>query len=108
MSLKPHQTYTKEQLKLRCSNCFASHRDDIQQAAAPNTSLAARVTRQTVEEKSKKQKENMQQMKTLFTQFKATVNMDEKDALKVFLKLMEGGPEVVPPEFRGSAGGPAK
>lgn len=46
-----------------------------------------------------KELDRIKQMDTLFAQFRASVDVDEKEALEAFLKLMEGPPDVEPTEF---------
>ncbi|KAE9984562.1 hypothetical protein EG327_005000 [Venturia inaequalis] len=47
-----------------------------------------------------KELDRVNEMETLFAQFKASVDLDEKESLAAFLKLMEGPRDVEPKEFR--------
>ncbi|TLD27453.1 hypothetical protein E2P81_ATG10741 [Venturia nashicola] len=87
--------YNKEEVEHPCKRCFAPTK--IQSSGAAETSPAATPPAKT---NFDKKLNRTKQIETLYAQFKATIDIDEKEALEAFLKIMEGPREVEPAEFR--------
>lgn len=93
--MSPPKKHNKEQLEYRCKRCFAPA--TTQSSSAAESGQIANVP---VKSDITKELDRIKQMEMLFEHFKATVDMDDKEALKTFLKLMEGPRDVEPTEFR--------
>lgn len=91
----PPKKYSEEELKTRCKRCLAP--STIQ---SPSSAESGQVSDIPAKDELAKDLERAHQMETLFAQFKASVDMDEKEALAAFLKVMEGPRSVEPAEFR--------
>lgn len=92
--MSPPRKYSKQELEHRCDRCFAPA--TTQCSSDKGSSPVAKIP---VKNDFAKELDRIKQMDTLFAQFRASVDVDEKEALEAFLKLMEGPPDVEPTEF---------
>ncbi|KAE9973274.1 hypothetical protein BLS_003658 [Venturia inaequalis] len=85
----------EEEMDARCKRCFAPVK-----TRNSSTTGASSVTKIPAKNGLNKELDRVNEMETLFAQFKASVDLDEKESLAAFLKLMEGPRDVEPKEFR--------
>lgn len=93
--MAPPKKYSEEELDGRCKRCFAPVK-----TRNSSTTGASSVSKIPAKNGLNKELDRVNEMETLFAQFKASVDLDEKESLAAFLKLMEGPRDVEPKEFR--------